>query len=196
MFYIYYKNLAIVKFKYEFIILNFMNIKEKIRTIPDFPVKGIMFRDITALLQDNEAFQNVCDNLYERYKDKNINVVVGIESRGFIFGSVLAYKLNAGFVPIRKPGKLPSKTIKEEYKLEYGKDAVEIHEDSIDKGDNVLIVDDLIATGGTCAASCKLVEKLGGKIEELAFIIELPDLKGRDKLKNYKIFSMIKFEGK
>ncbi len=173
-----------------------MNIKEKIRTIPDFPVKGIMFRDITTLLQDNEAFQNVCEKLYERYKDKNINVVVGIESRGFIFGSVLAHKLNVGFVPVRKPGKLPGKTIKEEYELEYGKDAVEIHEDAINKGDKILIIDDLIATGGTCAASCRLVEKLGGNIEEVAFIIELSDLKGRDKLKNYKIFSMVEFKGK
>ncbi len=195
MFYIYYKNLAMVKFKYDSNIWNFMDIKEKIRTIPDFPVNGIMFRDITTLLQDKDAFRHVCDKLYDRYKNKNIDVVVGIESRGFIFGSVLAYKLNIGFVPVRKPGKLPAKTIKQEYELEYGKDAVEIHEDAINKGDNVLVIDDLIATGGTCSATCKLVEKLGGKIEEVAFIIELPDLKGRDKLKDYKIFSMVEFEG-
>ena len=173
-----------------------MNIKEKIRTIPDFPIKGIMFRDITTLLQDKEAFKHVCDELYKRYKDRNIDVVVGIESRGFIFGSVLAYKLGVGFVPVRKPGKLPAKTIKEEYDLEYGKDAVEMHEDGIKKGDNVLVIDDLIATGGTVSAACKLVEKLEGRIEELVFVIELPDLKGRDKLKGYKVFSMVEFEGR
>jgi adenine phosphoribosyltransferase len=172
-----------------------MNLKDKIRTIPDFPVKGIMFRDITTLLQDPESFRHVCDKLYERYKDKKIDVVVGIESRGFIFGSVLAYKLSVPFVPIRKPGKLPAKTIKEEYELEYGKDAVEIHEDAVKEGDNVLVIDDLIATGGTVCAACRLVEKLKGRIEEIAFIIELPDLKGREKLKGYKVFSMIEFEG-
>ena len=172
-----------------------MNLKDKIRTIPDFPIEGIMFRDITTLLQDKDAFKQTCDELYRRYKDRNIDVVVGIESRGFIFGSVLAYNPGVGFVPIRKPGKLPAKTIKEEYKLEYGKDAVEIHEDAIKKGDNVLIIDDLIATGGTVCAACRLIEKLGGKVEELAFVIELPDLKGRDKIKGYKIFSMVEFEG-
>ena len=172
-----------------------MSIKDKIRTVPDFPIKGVMFRDITTLLQDKKAFKHVCNEFYRRYKDRKIDVVVGIESRGFIFGSVLANKLGVGFVPVRKPGKLPAKTIKEEYELEYGKDAVEMHEDAINKGDNVLIIDDLIATGGTVSATCKLVERLGGRIEEIAFVIELPDLKGRDKLKDYKIFSMVEFEG-
>jgi len=173
-----------------------MNIKERLRTVPNFPIEGILFWDITSLLKDKEAFKYVCDEFYERYKDKKIDVVVGIESRGFIFGSVLAYKLNVGFVPVRKPGKLPAKTVKEEYELEYGKDAIEIHEDAVKKGDNVLIIDDLIATGGTALATCKLVEKLGGKIEELAFVIELPELKGRDKLKGYKIFIMVECEDK
>ncbi len=173
-----------------------MNIKERLRTVPNFPIEGILFWDITTLLKDKEAFKYVCDELYERYKNKKIDVVVGIESRGFVFGSVLAYKLNVGFVPVRKPGKLPAKTVKEEYELEYGKDAVEMHEDAVKEGDNVLIIDDLIATGGTALATCKLVEKLGGKIEELAFIIELPELKGRDKLKGYKVFSMIECEDK
>jgi adenine phosphoribosyltransferase len=172
-----------------------MDIKSKIRTVPDFPIKGIMFRDITTLLQDKEGFREVCNKLYERYKDKKIDAVVGIESRGFIFGSVLAYLLNVGFVPIRKPGKLPFKTIKEEYQLEYGKDAVEIHEDAIKENDRVLIIDDLIATGGTIMAAAKLVEKLGGKVVELAFVVELPDLKGREKLKEYEIYSMVEFEG-
>ena len=171
-----------------------MNIKDKLRTVPNFPVEGILFWDITTLLKDKEAFKHVCDELYNRYKDRNIDVVVGIESRGFIFGAVIANKLGVGFVPVRKPGKLPAKTIKEEYDLEYGKDAVEMHEDAIKKGDNVLVIDDLIATGGTVSASCKLVEKLGGKIEEIAFIIELPELKGRDKLKGYKIFTMTECE--
>lgn len=172
-----------------------MNLKDKIRTIPNFPIKGVMFRDITTLLQDGNAFKKACDELYERYKNRKIDVVVGIESRGFIFGSVLAYKLRVGFVPVRKPGKLPYKTIKEEYELEYGKDAMEIHEDAINEGNNVLIIDDLIATGGTVCAACKLVEKLKGKVEEVAFVIELPDLKGREKIKGYKIFTMMDFEG-
>ncbi len=171
-----------------------MNIKDKLRSVPHFPVKGILFWDITTLLKDKRAFKHVCDKLYKRYKDRNIDVVVSIESRGFIFGSVLAYKLGVGFVPVRKPGKLPAKTLKEEYKLEYGKDAVEMHVDGIKKGDNVLIIDDLIATGGTVSAACRLVEKLGGKIEEIAFIIELPELKGRDKLKGYKVFTMTECE--
>jgi adenine phosphoribosyltransferase len=172
-----------------------MNIKEKIRTVPHWPIKGVMFRDITTLLQDGEAFKQVCDDLYNRYKDSNIDVVVGIESRGFIFGAVLAYKLGVGFVPIRKPGKLPSKTISAEFEKEYGKDKMEIHEDAIKKGQKVLIIDDLIATGGTVEAAVKLVENLGGEIYELAFIIDLPDLKGKEKLKGYKIFAMTEFEG-
>ena len=172
-----------------------MDLKSKIRTVPHWPIEGVMFRDITTLLQDPEAFKHCCDKLYERYKGEKIDVVVGIESRGFIFGAVLAYKLGVGFVPIRKPGKLPHKTIFAEFEKEYGKDKMEIHEDAIKKDDKVLVVDDLIATGGTISAAIKLVEQLGGKIVECAFLIDLPDLKGKDKIKGYKIFSMMEFEG-
>ncbi len=172
-----------------------MDIKAKIRTVPHWPVEGVMFRDITTLLVDGRAFKHVCDELYNRYKDMEVDVVVGIESRGFIFGSVLAYKLGVGFVPIRKPGKLPYKTISAEFEKEYGKDKMEVHEDAIKKGDKVLLVDDLIATGGTVSAATSLIEKLGGEVVECAFIIDLPDLKGKEKLKGYKIFSMCEFEG-
>jgi len=172
-----------------------VDIKEKIRTIPNWPIEGVMFRDITTLLQDGEAFRYVCDGLYDRYKDMEIDVVVGIESRGFIFGSVLSYKLGIGFVPIRKPGKLPAKTISAEFEKEYGKDKMEIHEDAISQGEKVLLIDDLIATGGTICAATELIEKLGGKIVECAFIVDLPDLKGKEKLKDYNTFTMIEFEG-
>jgi len=172
-----------------------MDIKSKIRTVPHWPIQGVMFRDITTLLQEPEAFKYVIDTLYERYKGENIDKVVGIESRGFIFGAVLAYKLNAGFVPIRKKGKLPYKTLQAEFEKEYGKDMVEIHLDSIKRGDNVLIIDDLIATGGTVSAAITLVEKLGGKIVECSFVIGIPDLNGIDKLKGYRVFTMIDFEG-
>jgi adenine phosphoribosyltransferase len=170
-------------------------IKESIRTIPHFPKQGIMFRDITTLLQNPEAFRKTCDAFYKRYKGKKVDVVVGIESRGFVFGAVLAYMLGVGFVPVRKPGKLPYKTIKEEYELEYGKNVIEIHEDAIKKGQKVLIVDDLIATGGTIGAAIKLVEKLGGKVVECCFVVELPELKGREKLQGYSIFNLVDFEG-
>src|SRR3989338_1852309 len=159
-----------------------VDLKKHIRTIPHWPIQGVMFRDITTLLQNPEAFRHACDELYKRYKDKKIDVVVGIESRGFIFGAVLAYKLGVSFVPVRKKGKLPYKTVSHTYQKEYGPDTIEMHEDSIKKGNNVLVVDDLIATGGTVQAAIKLVEKLGGKIEECAFIIDLPDLKGKEKL--------------
>ena len=172
-----------------------VDLKKHIRTIPHWPIKGVMFRDITTLLQSPEAFRQSCDELYNRYKNKKIDVVVGIESRGFIFGAVLAYKLGVSFVPIRKKGKLPHKTVSHTYQKEYGPDTIEIHEDAIKKGDMVLIIDDLIATGGTVAAAIKLVEKLGGVVEELAFIIELPELKGREKIKGYKVFTMVEFEG-
>ncbi|MBS3126496.1 adenine phosphoribosyltransferase [Candidatus Woesearchaeota archaeon] len=172
-----------------------MDLKGKIRTVPHWPIKGVMFRDITTLLQDPEAFKHACDELYDRYKDEKIDVVVGIESRGFIFGAVLAYKLGVSFVPIRKKGKLPHKTISEEYTLEYGKNTIEIHEDAIKKGERVLLVDDLLATAGTSAAAIRLIEKLGGKIVEATFLIDLPDLKGREKLKGYKVFSLMSFEG-
>ena len=172
-----------------------VDLKKHIRTIPHWPIKGVMFRDITTLLQSPEAFKQACDELYNRYKNRKIDVVVGIESRGFIFGAVLAYKLGCSFVPVRKKGKLPSKTVSHTYQKEYGPDTIEIHEDAIKKGDKVLVVDDLIATGGTVAAAIKLVEKLGGVVEELAFIIELPELRGREKIKGYKVFTMVEFEG-
>jgi adenine phosphoribosyltransferase len=146
-------------------------------------------------LQDKKAFKYVIDKFYERYKGKNIGVIVAIESRGFIFGATLAYKLDCSFVPVRKEGKLPHKTMKQEYTLEYGTSAVEIHEDAIKQGQNVLIVDDLIATSGTALATIKLVELLGGKVVECAFVVELIDLKGREKLKDYNVFSLVEFEG-
>ena len=170
-------------------------IKSKIRTIPDFPKKGIMFRDLTTLLKDKEGMKITTDILYNKYKDANIDLVAGIESRGFVFGAILANKLSCGFVPIRKKGKLPYETESQEYDLEYGKDSIEIHKDAIQPGQKVLLVDDLIATGGTASASCKLIEKLGGKIIECVFIVELPELKGREKLANYNIFSLVNFEG-
>jgi len=172
-----------------------MDLKEKIRTVPHWPIEGVMFRDITTVLQDPEAMKEACNRFYERYKGKKIDKVVGIDARGFIFGAVLAYQLNLGFIPVRKKGKLPYKTISAEYTLEYGTDTVEMHEDAIQKGDQVLIVDDLIATGGTISAAIELVEKLGGEVVECAFVIELPNLKGREKIKGYNIFSMIEFEG-
>lgn len=172
-----------------------MDLKESIRTIPNWPAKGVMFRDITTLLKNGEAFREACNKFYERYKDLEIDAVAGIESRGFIFGSVLAYQLGVGFIPIRKPGKLPGKTIKEEYELEYGKDSIEVHEDAVEQGDKVLLIDDLIATGGTVEAAVKLLEKLGGEIVECAFVIDLPDLKGREKIKDYKVYTLMEFEG-
>ncbi|HDL07731.1 MAG TPA: adenine phosphoribosyltransferase [Desulfobacteraceae bacterium] len=172
-----------------------MNLKDKIRTVPNYPIDGVMFRDITPLLQDPEAFMEACDQLYNRYKDINIDKVVGIDARGFIFGAVLAYKLKKGFVPVRKKGKLPYKTISKRYSLEYGENIVDIHEDAIQKEENVLIVDDLLATGGTIGAAKDLVKMLGGVIVECAFIIELPDLKGREKIKGHNVFSLIEFEG-
>jgi len=171
------------------------SIKSKIRTVPHWPKQGIMFRDITTLLKDPQGFRETIDLLYDRYKDKKIDKVIGIESRGFIFGAPLAYLLNCGFVPIRKPGKLPAEIESEEYTLEYGKDKIEIHKDAIKKGDKVLIVDDLIATAGTASAARNLVKKLGGELIECAFIIELVDLRGRDKLKGEHIYSVVEFEG-
>lgn len=172
-----------------------MNIKDKIRTVPDWPIKGVMFRDITTLIQDPAAFQATCDAFYDRYKNRRIDKIVGIDARGFIFGAVLAYKLNIGFVPVRKKGKLPYHTINAAYTLEYGENVVEMHADAIQKGEKVIIIDDLIATGGTIAAAASLVEKLGGQIIELAFVIELPELKGREKIKGYNIFALTEFEG-
>src|SRR3989344_7253396 len=170
-------------------------IKSKIRTIPHFPKQGIMFRDITTLLKDAEGFQRVLNILEDRYKDKGIDIIAGIESRGFIIAGALANKLGVGFVPLRKPGKLPAATERHEYELEYGKDAIEIHKDAIQPGQKVLLIDDLLATGGTASAACTLIEKLGGKIIECAFIVELPELKGREKLAKYPVFRIVEFEG-
>jgi 5'-methylthioadenosine phosphorylase len=170
-------------------------IKSKIRAIPNFPKPGIMFRDITTLLGDKEGFQKVIEVFHERYKDKKIDVVAGIESRGFTIGGALAYKLGAGLVLVRKKGKLPFEKISQEYELEYGTDVVEMHKDAIKPGEKVLLIDDLIATGGTMKAACNLVEKLGGKIEECAFIVELPQLKGKEKLSAWSVYSMVRFEG-
>ncbi len=172
-----------------------MNIKEKIRTVPHWPIEGVMFRDITTLLQDAEAFRASCDQFYERYKGVAIDKVVGIDARGFIFGAVLAYRLGVGFVPVRKKGKLPPATISQEYSLEYGTAVVEMSEGAIHPGERVLIVDDLIATGGTIYAATKLVEAMGGEIVECAFIVELPELNGRQKIRDHKVFALTEFEG-
>jgi adenine phosphoribosyltransferase len=171
------------------------NIKKTIRTIPHFPMKGIMFRDITTLLKDANAFKETIDALVERYRYQSFDVVAGIESRGFIIAGVIAYLLGKGFIPIRKPGKLPAETYRVDYELEYGNDAIEMHKDSVNQGSRVLIVDDLLATGGTMKAACEIVEKAGGIVVECAFIVDLPDLKGRDKLKDYQVFTLVKFEG-
>lgn len=169
-------------------------LKSFIRDIPDFPKKGIIFKDITTLLKDGKKFREAVDMFALELKDKKIDIILGIEARGFIFGAALAYKLGVGIAPIRKKGKLPYKTHSITYDLEYGKDTIEIHQDAFDKGAKVVIIDDLLATGGTCRAVIDMVEKMGGKIEALAFLIELTALKGRDKLKNYPIISLIKDE--
>ena len=161
----------------------------------DFPKKGIIFRDITTAVKDPQAMRYMIDYLTDRYKDERIDYIAGIESRGFIFGAALAYKLGAGFVVIRKPGKLPAETISQEYELEYGTDKIEMHADAVEPGKRVLIVDDLLATGGTVDAAAKLLNKAGAKVVGAAFIIELTDLKGREKLKDIDVFSMVQFEG-
>jgi len=172
-----------------------MDLKGTIRSIPGWPIEGVIFRDLTTLMQNPEAFRESCDILYERYKGMDIDKIVGIDARGFVFGAVLAYKLGIGFVPVRKKGKLPSKTIQETYSLEYGQGTLEIHEDAIEKGEKIVIVDDLIATGGTVGATVSLTRKLGAQIIECAFIVELPDLKGREKIKDCKVFAITEFEG-
>ena len=174
-----------------------MSIKSKIRTIENYPIDGVMFRDITTLLQDPEGLRESIDQLVNRYKDLKIDKIVAIEARGFILGAPLAYLLNIGLVLIRKPGKLPSETINQEYKLEYGSDMVEIHIDAIKKGEKVLIVDDLIATGGTAEAAVRLIKKVQGEIVECCFIIDLPDLGGSEKLEKMgqKVFTLCEFEG-
>jgi len=174
-----------------------MPIKSKIRTVPHYPKQGIQFRDITTLLKDPVGFRTTVDQLVERYKDVQIDKIAGIESRGFILGAPLAYALNIGFVPIRKKGKLPAETIGHDYDLEYGSDRIEIHTDAIAKGEKVLLVDDLIATGGTADAACTLIEKMGGEIIECCFIIDLPDIGGHARLEKHghKVFALCEFEG-
>lgn len=176
--------------------MNLEAVKDKIRQVPDFPKKGIQFLDITTGIKDAEALKAMVDFLYDIYKDKNIDYVAGIESRGFIFGMPLAYKLNAGFIPIRKPNKLPAETIQETYELEYGTDSIEIHADAIEAGANVVVVDDLLATGGTACAACNLIKKVGGKVDSAAFIIELTPLKGAKRIEDtgIEVISMLKYD--
>ena len=174
-----------------------MPIKSKIRTVPHYPKQGIQFRDITTLLKDPIGLRVTIDDLARRYADMKIDKIAGIEARGFILGAPLAYVLGKGFVPIRKKGKLPAETIGHDYELEYGTDRIEIHTDAIEKGERVLLVDDLIATGGTAEAACKLIEKMGGEIVECCFIIDLPDIGGRKRLEKHgcKVFALCEFEG-
>ncbi len=169
-------------------------LKAKIREIKDFPTEGVLFKDITTLLKDAGAFRYVIDRLAENYQHSGVELVVAIESRGFIFGGALAHELKAGFVPVRKLGKLPAKTIEVEYELEYGRDALAIHEDAIRPGQRVLAVDDLLATGGTMSATLRLIGQLGGQVVGVAFLIELAFLRGREKLKNYPIHSLIVYD--
>ncbi len=171
-----------------------MELKSLIRSVPDFPKKGIMFRDITTLLKDATGFEQTLEQLYNLAKNKGITKVVGIESRGFVLGAALAYKLGVGFVLIRKPGKLPAETFEESYELEYGTDKIEIHKDALSSQDSVLLHDDLLATGGTMDAACRLVERLGAKVAQISFIIELTFLKGRDKLSKYDVQSLISYD--
>ena len=171
-----------------------MDLKDYIRNVKDFPKEGIMFRDITTLLKNPESFNYTLEKLLEFTKDIILDKVVGIESRGFIFGSVMANKLSCGFIPVRKPGKLPAEKESISYSLEYGEDTLEIHKDAIQKGDKVIIHDDLLATGGTMNAVCKLIEKLGGEVVQLSFIVELSFLNGRSKLSNYDVRSIVVYE--
>jgi len=174
--------------------MNVDDLRAKIRDIKDFPTEGILFKDITTLLKDGPAWRYAVDSLASHYQKDKVDVVVGVESRGFIFGGAIAHQLNAGFVPVRKLGKLPGKTIEVEYELEYGRDALAMHEDAITSGQRVLAVDDLLATGGTMGATLRLVEQLGGKVVGVAFMIELAFLKGREKLKNYPLHALITYD--
>ena len=170
-----------------------MDLKQHIRHVPDFPKAGILFYDITTLLRDPEGFKVTVDTLATPYQNKGIDVVTGIESRGFILGAAVAQRIGAGFIPIRKPGKLPAKALKATYDLEYGKDALEIHEDAVERGQRVLIVDDVLATGGTAGAAVELVKRLGGELYGLAFLIELQFLGGRAKIPGNDVFSVLQY---
>ncbi|HXY52482.1 MAG TPA: adenine phosphoribosyltransferase [Terriglobales bacterium] len=174
--------------------LNSEQLKKLIREVPDFPKKGILFYDITTLLKDKAGFATLIDLFSEHYIGRQIDLILGMEARGFIFGPALAYRLNAGFVPVRKPGKLPAATARVEYELEYGSNVLEVHQDAIQKGQRVLIVDDLLATGGTAEATARLVKSLGGEIAGLAFVVELDFLKGRDKLQAHDVFSLLHYD--
>lgn len=171
-----------------------MDLASTIRGVPDFPIEGILFYDITTLLKNSAALKSSIDQFTDRYREAGIDMIVGIESRGFIFGMPLAYQLGVGFVPVRKPGKLPAETIAESYTLEYGTNTLEIHVDAIQAGQKVLVVDDLLATGGTAKATCNLIEKLGGQVIGLAFAIELNFLNGRQLLSGYDIFSLVRYD--
>jgi len=174
--------------------VNCDGLKQLIREVPDFPKKGILFYDITTLLKDKVGFAKLIDALSEHYIEEEIDLILGMEARGFIFGPALAYRLNAGFVPVRKPGKLPAETARVTYDLEYGSAALEIHKDAIEKGQRVLIVDDLLATGGTALATADLARGLGAEIAGLAFVVELDFLKGREKLAQYDVFSLLHYD--
>ncbi|HUJ94452.1 MAG TPA: adenine phosphoribosyltransferase [Terriglobales bacterium] len=174
--------------------LNSEQLKQLIREVPDFPKKGILFYDITTLLKDKRGFAALIDQLSEHYIGKHVDLVLGMEARGFIFGPALAYRLNAGFVPVRKPGKLPAATAKVSYELEYGSNTLEIHKDAIQNGQRVIIVDDLLATGGTATATVDLAKSLGAEISGLGFVVELDFLKGREKLSQYDVFSLLHYD--
>lgn len=171
-------------------------VREHVRQVPDFPKPGILFLDVTTIVKDPKAFNKCIDFLYEKFKDENIDYIAGIESRGFIFGAPLACRLNAGFVTIRKPNKLPADTIKETYSLEYGTDTIEMHSDAVKPGDRIVVIDDLLATGGTAAAACNLIRKAGAEVAAAAFIIELDPLKGREKIesKDVPVVSMLNYD--
>ncbi|RKD34649.1 adenine phosphoribosyltransferase [Thermohalobacter berrensis] len=170
-----------------------MDLRTKIRNIKDFPKEGINFKDITTVLKDKDAFKECIDQIADQLKDKEIDIIVGPEARGFLIGAPLAYKLGAGFVPVRKPGKLPAETISAEYELEYGTDKLEIHKDAIKPGQKVVVVDDLLATGGTVKSTVSLIEELGGEVVAISFFIELEFLKGREALEGYEVNSIVKF---
>jgi len=170
-----------------------MDLAKMIRDVPDFPKEGIIFKDITTLIKDPEAFGEAVDVLAHHYADQEIDLVAAVEARGYIFGAPIALKLGAGFIAVRKAGKLPAEVLREEYELEYGTDSVEMHRDAIQPGQRVLIVDDLIATGGSAAATARLVERLGGEVAGIAFLIELTFLEGVEKLKGYDVFTVIQY---